>query len=127
MRSGLRPLAPIVTLRPIPTGLLRRRRYWVAVAQAEDATASAIMNDPRPIWPRLAATLFLGLPLGCSSMNSQSLNSEGGQLYQSGNYQQAADKFQKAIASNPRDATSYYNLAASLHKTGKLANRPGDL
>lgn len=74
----------------------------------------------------LAIATALAVP-GCSRMNSQAYNSEGVRLYQAGNYQQAADKFQKAVASDPRSATSYYNLAASLHRTGKLANRPADL
>jgi tetratricopeptide (TPR) repeat protein len=69
----------------------------------------------------------LASQMGCSGMTSRSLNAEGVRLYQSGNYQQAADSFQKAIASNPRSADAYYNLASSLHKNGKLYNRPQDL
>jgi tetratricopeptide (TPR) repeat protein len=64
---------------------------------------------------------------GCSRMTAQALNSEGVRLYQAGNYQQAADQFQRAIASNPQSATSYYNLAAALHKSGKLTGRQEDL
>ncbi len=64
---------------------------------------------------------------GCNQMNSQALNAEGVRLYQLGNYQQAADQFQRAIASDPKSGTSYYNLAASLHKSGKLAGRQDDL
>ena len=79
---------------------------------------------PLPLMTALALTFAAG---GCSQVTSQALNSEGVRLYSAGNYQQAADKFQRAVASNPRSATSYYNLAASLHKSGKLANRPGDL
>ncbi|TWU22763.1 photosystem I assembly protein Ycf3 [Bythopirellula polymerisocia] len=60
-------------------------------------------------------------------MNSQALNSEGVRLYQNGNYQQAATQFQRAIASNPQSASAYYNLASTLHKSGKLQNRPQDL
>lgn len=76
----------------------------------------------------LAASLALcALAAGCNQINSQALNSEGVRLYQLGNYQQAAEQFQRAIASDPNSATSYYNLAASLHKTGKLASRPQDL
>ncbi|MDC0935662.1 tetratricopeptide repeat protein [Pirellulales bacterium] len=60
-------------------------------------------------------------------MTSQALNSEGVRLYQSGSYQQAAGQFQRAIASDPKNASGYYNLAASLHKSGKLFNRPADL
>ncbi|HMP05602.1 MAG TPA: tetratricopeptide repeat protein [Lacipirellulaceae bacterium] len=64
---------------------------------------------------------------GCNQVNSHALNAEGVRLFQNGNYQQAADQFQRAIASDPRSATSYYNLAAALHKSGKLAGREADL
>ena len=78
---------------------------------------------------RLAVGLAAALALaaGCSQVQSTALNSEGVRLYQAGNYQQAADAFQRAVANDPRSATSYYNLAAALHKTGKLTNNPNDL
>lgn len=60
-------------------------------------------------------------------MNSQALNADGVRLYMNGNYPQAAEKFEQAIADNPRSATSYYNLASSKHKSGKLYNRSNDL
>jgi tetratricopeptide (TPR) repeat protein len=72
-----------------------------------------------------AAALAAGS--GCSQMTAQALNSEGVRLYQAGNYQQAADHFQRAVASDPKSATSYYNLAAALHKSGKLTGQPNDL
>ena len=64
---------------------------------------------------------------GCSNIQSQAANVEGVKLYQQGNYQQASDRFQQAIAQNPKSPEGYYNLAASLHKTGTLYNRPTDL
>jgi len=73
------------------------------------------------------AALSAVLCSGCSQMTGQALNAEGVRLYQAGNYQQAADQFQRAIASNPQSATSYYNLAAALHKSGKLTGRQEDL
>jgi tetratricopeptide (TPR) repeat protein len=79
-------------------------------------------KSPAP-WLAVLVTALMGL-LGCTS---QALNSEGVRLYQMGNYQQAAEQFQRAIAASPGQATSYYNLAASLHKSGKLAGRPDDL
>jgi tetratricopeptide (TPR) repeat protein len=66
-------------------------------------------------------------PVGCSNMTSRSLNSEGVRLYQNGNYIQAAEQFQRAIASNPKQADGYYNLASALHKNGKLHSRQEDL
>ncbi|HEY4234193.1 MAG TPA: tetratricopeptide repeat protein [Lacipirellulaceae bacterium] len=64
---------------------------------------------------------------GCSNVQSQAANVEGVKLFQQGNYQQASDRFQQAIAHDPKSPEGYYNLAASLHKTGTLYNRPGDL
>ena len=86
---------------------------------ATAACTARIVRRSLPLCALIAA--------GCNQMNSQALNSEGVRLYQLGNYQQAADQFQRAIASDPKSATSYYNLAASLHKTGKLAGRQEDL
>jgi tetratricopeptide (TPR) repeat protein len=60
-------------------------------------------------------------------MNSQALNAEGVRLYQLGNYQQAAAEFERAIATDPKSGTGYYNLAAALHKTGKLAGNQQQL
>lgn len=75
----------------------------------------------------LFAAGLAALAAGCSQVTSQGLNSEGVRLYQMGNYQQAAATFQRAVASDPRSATGYYNLAASLHKSGKLTGRTEDL
>jgi tetratricopeptide (TPR) repeat protein len=75
----------------------------------------------------LSCGLLLAFVAGCNSMTSQAINSEGVRLYQAGNYQQAATEFQRAIASDPRSATAYYNLASALHRSGKLQNRQQDL
>jgi tetratricopeptide (TPR) repeat protein len=64
---------------------------------------------------------------GCSNVQSQAANVEGVKLFQQGNYQQASDRFQQAIAHDPKSPEGYYNLAAALHKTGTLYNRPNDL
>jgi tetratricopeptide (TPR) repeat protein len=85
------------------------------------------MNAPAITQRIAAAALAAVAAAGCNQVNSQALNAEGVRLYQQGNYAQAAGKFQEAIASDDRSATSYYNLAAALHKSGKLAGRPADL
>lgn len=99
-------------------------------ARQERASRAAVPMFRKRITPLLTAgiisTAILSL-MGCSGMTSHSLNAEGVRLYQTGNYQQAAATFQKAIASNPRSASAYYNLASSLHKSGKLYNRAADL
>jgi tetratricopeptide (TPR) repeat protein len=76
-----------------------------------------------------AAALLLGhlACAGCSNLASQASNVEGVRLYQQGNYQQASDRFQQAIAQDPKSPEGYYNLAAALHKTGTLYSRPSDL
>ncbi len=78
-------------------------------------------------WLLVAVLGYLAVASGCSNIQSQAANVEGVKLYQQGNYQQASDRFQQAIAQNPRSPEGYYNLAASLHKTGTLYNRPADL
>jgi tetratricopeptide (TPR) repeat protein len=88
-----------------------------------------MMNQPT-LWQTLAgAVVMVALvgQVGCNSMASSSLNSEGVRLYQNGSYQQAAATFQKAIATNPRSADAYYNLASALHRNGKLNNNAADL
>lgn len=74
-----------------------------------------------------AIALLLTASAGCSNIQSQAANVEGVRLYQQGNYAQASDRFQQAIAQNPKSPEGYYNLAASLHKSGTLYNRPADL
>jgi Flp pilus assembly protein TadD len=64
---------------------------------------------------------------GCNNFASQASNVEGVRLYQQGNFQQASDRFMQAIAKDPKSPEGYYNLAASLHKTGTLYNRAPDL
>lgn len=78
-------------------------------------------------WIGAALVLYVAAASGCSNIQSQAANVEGVRLYQQGNYQQASDRFQQAIAQNPRSPEGYYNLAASLHKSGTLYNRPNDL
>ncbi len=71
--------------------------------------------------------VFVVLLSGCGSFASQSSNVEGVRLYQQGNYQGASEHFQRAIAQDPKSAEGYYNLAASLYKSGTLYHRPDDL
>jgi tetratricopeptide (TPR) repeat protein len=88
------------------------------------------MTQQSTPWQTLVGAILLIVlagQVGCNSMASSSLNSEGVRLYQNGSYQQAAATFQKAIATNPRSADAYYNLASTLHRNGKLNNNVADL
>ncbi len=79
------------------------------------------------VWLACGFALISLAVSGCSNMQSQAANVEGVRLYQQGNYQQASDRFQQAIAQNPTSPEGYYNLAAALQQTGTLYNRPADL
>ena len=63
---------------------------------------------------------------GCG-MVAHRQNSQGVQLYQQGYYQQAIAKFQQATTSDPQDPDSFYNMAATYHRMGKLNNNKADL
>ncbi len=79
-------------------------------------------------WIAAALVTMCGLATGgCSNIASQAANVEGVRLYEQGNYQQASDRFQQAIAQDPKSPDGYYNLAAALHKTGTLYSRPNDV
>jgi tetratricopeptide (TPR) repeat protein len=68
--------------------------------------------------------LLLG---GCNQLASTTANVEGVRAYQTGNYEAARQRFNEALASDPGGADSYYNLAATYHRLGKLQNNPADL
>ena len=57
-------------------------------------------------------------------MSAGGLNQAGLRNYQSGQYQQAIQKFQKALAKDPNNANSYYNLASTYYQIGKRQNAP---
>lgn len=62
---------------------------------------------------------------GCGGMRGNE-NAEGVQLYQQGNYQGAANAFQQALAKQPGNPDSFYNLGATYHQQAKLFDRPSD-
>ncbi|HWA97131.1 MAG TPA: tetratricopeptide repeat protein [Pirellulales bacterium] len=73
-------------------------------------------------WLALGASM---LAAGCNVV-SHSQNADGVRLYQQGQYQQAARRFEQAVASDPNSADSYYNLASTYHRMAKLDNRPDE-
>jgi len=76
-----------------------------------------------------SAMLFLLVVIlpGCSSMQAGGKNVEGTHLFQLGQYNQAIQRFQEAIAANPTDADGYYNLASTYHRLGKANNNSTQL
>jgi tetratricopeptide (TPR) repeat protein len=75
----------------------------------------------------LAFALLLLVLTGCGGFNAQGRNSEGVRLFQQARYQEAAKQFQEATYADPANADSYYNLAATYHRIGKLEHRQSDL
>ena len=71
--------------------------------------------------PRISHYVALLLAVLVLSVGCQSTlyNSDGVKQFQQGQYQNALNKFQQAIASNPNNADAYYNLAATLHDWGR--------
>lgn len=74
----------------------------------------------------LAAALISAASTGCA-WTAHSDNIAGVGFFEQGNYAAATQKFQQAIEADPNDADSYYNLAATYHRQGKLANQPAQL
>lgn len=66
----------------------------------------------------LVAVLVAG---GCST-TADLHNIDGARLFQQGNYQTALQRFQQAVAANPRNPDAYYNLASTLHRVGNQTN-----
>jgi len=84
-------------------------------------------NPLRSSIRRLTVSVFaVALFAGCN-FASRGMNSDGVRLYQQGNGQAAASRFIQAIAHDPTRPDGYYNLAATLHQSGRLHNRPEDL
>jgi tetratricopeptide (TPR) repeat protein len=80
----------------------------------------------------LAALAALLLALSASAVTgckavSQAQNAQGVRQFQQGQYQAAIQRFQKAVASDPNNANSYYNLASAYHRLGDLNHRQEDL
>ncbi len=73
--------------------------------------------------PGLTACLIVSLAGGCRfAANGQ--NAMGTQLYEQGQYTAALQQFQKALASDPKNADAFYNLAATTHRLGVQRKEP---
>ena len=70
----------------------------------------------------VVAIMVLPLFLGCG-VHSNNLNASGTRYFQRGDHVTAIKKFEDAVAVNPKDADSYYNLGSVYHH---LANKTGD-
>lgn len=75
----------------------------------------------------VAVALLVGATTfsGCG-LSAYQNNSTGVQLFEQGNYDGAARRFQQAIADDPAFADGYYNLASTHHRLWKLRGTPND-
>jgi tetratricopeptide (TPR) repeat protein len=81
---------------------------------------------PAPPARQLAACLLLAACAGCGSV-AKTDNAEGVKLYQQGNYLGAVNSFQQALAKQPGNPDTFYNLGATYHQQAKLFGRDADL
>jgi tetratricopeptide (TPR) repeat protein len=87
------------------------------------------MNKSRSLFRARFSPLAFGAALiwlcstGCGWM-AHTDNIAGVGFFEQGNYAAATQKFQRAIEADPNDPDSYYNLAATYHRQGKLAQQP---
>jgi len=64
---------------------------------------------------------------GCNGLAAQGMNAEGVRLFEQARYEEAIDRFHKAISENPNNADGYYNLASAYHRLWTLNKRETDL
>lgn len=88
-------------------------------------------GSPRPLAASLLVCWLLACCLlvisgGCG-VNSKQQNASGVGLYQQGFYPGAMQKFQQAIYNDPTNADGYYNMAATLHKQGRINQSTAEL
>ncbi len=72
------------------------------------------------------ASVLLPLLAGCG-FNAKSQNAAGVRMYQQGFYAGAQQRFQQAIYNDPNNGDSYYNLAATVHKIGRVNQSQSEL
>lgn len=74
------------------------------------------------IWAAVLVTACLPGLSGCN-LTAGGNNLEGVRLYQQGQPQAALQSFQRALASDPKNADAYYNMAATMHQLGLKENK----
>lgn len=75
-----------------------------------------------PSSSRLLFALLFASVVSLCGCRSSLYNTDGVKQFQQGQYQQAMNNFQQAIAANPNNSDAYYNLAATLHDWGRRSN-----
>ncbi len=89
------------------------------------AKPSRVLLWSRGVVGLLIATLA-SLNCGCNTM-STGQNTHGVRLYQKGDYNGALNQFQQAMTTDPTNADSYYNMAATMHRMGTANKDPAML
>ncbi len=82
-------------------------------------------SSAAPFYRFVAGVLVAAACSGCGGM-AKTDNSEGVKLYQQGNYLGAVNSFQQALAKQPGNPDTFYNLGATYHQQAKLFGREAD-
>lgn len=95
----------------------------VSICKASDRAFETQLLRGGNYFCLLATTLALLLTsqTGCN-LGTQHNNVSGRQAFETGQYAQAINEFQKALTRNPNNADALYNLGASLTAQGKQNN-----
>ncbi|QDV65529.1 tetratricopeptide repeat protein [Crateriforma conspicua] len=101
-----------------------------AITTRPSATSDTDFQTGRSNWLN-GAWVFTAFVAGCLAAcltgcqwASSGQNAQGARLYEQGQYSAAMQEFQKAIASDPANPDSYYNLAAAVHQQAKQRQDP---
>jgi len=70
----------------------------------------------------LMSTALLAITASGCKMAADGQNLQGVRLYQQGQYDAAMQTFQKALATDPDNADTFYNMAATVHRMGVARN-----
>jgi len=104
---------------------LSLRALAVSKTQTGYTNYTVTQTTPTLLWLFFAFIMgmMFAAQFGCST-SAQGRNADGVRNYRTGQYQQAIQNFQQALAADPNDANAYYNLGATYFALGRQRSDP---
>lgn len=90
------------------------------MAKVNTSASLATVSSGR-LFTVILGGLTLTMSAGCK-IAADGQNLAGVRNYQQGQYEAAMQRFQQAIAADPKNADAYYNMAATVHRMGTARN-----